>query len=567
MSALSSIDITIIVISLAIVMAVGFWASRRKSEAAADYFLASRRLPWFLIGTSFVSTSVSSEQIVGTVGAAYEHGMKIANGELWSLPAYTLLVCVFIPIYLKNRITTIPDFLTRRYGPLCADLYSWIMLFAYVFIFMVAVLYGGSLAFAELTGLNRHVILWAIVILVGAYTVKGGLASVVWTDAAQCIMLLGGGIVLFFIALSQLPGGLWEAWESMRQAHPERFHLYQPPDDQTVPFLGLIISTFGLALFYQAGNQVMIQRVLAARSTWDGVMGIVFAGILNFLRPLVTCFLGFIVYHWISVMHQAEPLAKQDHAFSFALKVFAPEWGLRGIVLAGFLAAVMSTISSQVNSIATIFSFDVYKRLSPAPVSDRRLVIVGQLASILALIVAAACSPIVGRLGGIFLYFQQAVTYLATPFASVILMGVIWKRANYPSATFGILGGLVIQTAVVLSFVLANAGVQTWLASQSDSIGSALVLLQSIPSVGEVTFIQAPNWLYLGFIGQVINIGGIVLVARMTQPPSETQWRPFLWTPALVRGYDRANTHWYTRFWLWFSVYAVIWCAIYIWLW
>ena len=134
--------------------------------------------------------------------------------------------------------------------------------------------------------------LWGTVAIVGLYTVKGGLASVMWTDAVQCVMLLGGGITLFFVALARIPGG----WNAMVLANPERFHLYHPPDDPIAPFPALICGSLGVFLFYQASNQVMIQRVLAARSTWDGLMGIIFAGFINFFRPLVTCFLGFIVY-------------------------------------------------------------------------------------------------------------------------------------------------------------------------------------------------------------------------------------------------------------------------------
>jgi SSS family solute:Na+ symporter len=531
----NGLDVSIIILSLAIVLVVGLWTARKGTDSASGYFLASRRLPWFLIGTSFVSTSVSSEQIVGTVGAAYRHGMKIANWELWSLPAYSLLIFVFIPIYLKNRISTVPEFLSRRYGPRCADLYSWIMLFAYVFIFMVAVLYGGSLTFSEVTGLNRPAVLWITVVLVGAYTIKGGLASVVWTDAAQCVMLLGGGMILFLLALSELPGGLFEAWESMRAAHPERFHLYNPPSDPIAPFPGLIVSTFGLALFYQATNQVMIQRVLAARSTWDGVLGIIFAGFINFFRPLATCFLGFVVFHWIHVLKHEMDLSGPDHAFPVALKVFSPEWGLRGIVLAGFLAAVMSTISSLVNSIATIFAFDVYGKLIRPDAPDRRLVQVGQIASAVALVVAAFASPVVGYLGGIFLYFQQAVTYLATPFASVALMGVLWKRTNYAGGLFGIIGGLVIQLATV---AIAHA--------------AGLTL----------------NWLYLAFIAQVLTLAGIVVVSLLTAPPAESQWRPFLWRPGLVKGFSQDLPRpWHQSIAFWFGLFAIVWVLIYWYLW
>jgi len=341
--ALNAADIAIIVGSLLLVMVVGLWASRRQDKTARGYFLASGRLPWWLIGASFVATSVSSEQIVGTIGAAYQHGMGIVNWEWFAIPTYTLLIVFFIPIYLKNRITTVPEFLSKRYGPLCGDIYGWAMLFAYVLVFAVPVLYGGSLAFSEITGWNFHVVLWITVVLVGTYTIAGGLSSVMWTDALQCLMLVGGGVVLYFVALDRIPGG----WQAMVQANPERFHLYRPPEDPMAPFLGLICGAMGVFLFYQATNQVMIQRVLAARSSWDGIMGIIFAGFVNLFRPVVTCFLGFVVFYWIHAMRMGEPLENPDRAFPFALKTFATGWGLRGVVLAGFLAAVMSTLSSR----------------------------------------------------------------------------------------------------------------------------------------------------------------------------------------------------------------------------
>ncbi len=525
--ALSAMDLVVIGVSIAAVLVVGLWASRRQDRTARGYFLASGRLPWWIIGTAFVSTSVSSEQIVGTVGAAYEHGLGVANWEWCSLPVYTLLILFFIPVYLKNRVTTVPEFLRRRYGPLCADIYSWVMLFAYVFIFLVPVLYGGSLAFAGLTGWPFHAVLWTMVLLVAAYAVKGGLASVVWTDALQCLMLVGGGIVLYFIALAKIPGG----WSAMEMANPERFHLYHGPDDPIAPSLGLLFSFFGVILFYQAGNQVMIQRVLGARSTWDGVMGIIFAGCINFVRPLVTCFLGLIVYHWIHEMKMAPPLANQDEAFPFALKVLAPGWGLRGVILAGFLAAIMSTVSALANSTATIFALDVYRKLLRPDADDARTVRVGQAASLIALVSAALIAPSVRHLGGIFQYFQTGVTYLATPFISVLLLGVLWRRTNYAGGLFGIVGGIVIQVGLALS----------------------------LPMCG-----YRLHWLYVAFIAQAATMLGIVLVSLATPAPPTALWEPFQWRPSLLAHYDEgARRPWYKRLKLWYGVFAAVSIALY----
>src|SRR5262249_48373229 len=161
---------------------------------------------------------------------------------------------------LRNRVTTVPEFLNRRFGPACGAIYSGVMLFGYVFVFLPSVLYGGSVTVSQLTGWPDWSVLLGIAALTGVYTVAGGLTAVMWTDAVQCLMLVGGGVLLFFLALTQIPGG----WAAMVAAVPERFHLYRPAGDAEAPFLGLIAASFGVFLFYQSTNQVMIQRVLSA---------------------------------------------------------------------------------------------------------------------------------------------------------------------------------------------------------------------------------------------------------------------------------------------------------------
>ena len=525
--ALSPLDIGIIFTSILAVVGVGLWAGRNQEKTARGYFLASGRLPWYIIGAAFVSTSVSSEQIVGTVGATYKYGMGIANWEWWAVPVYVLLTLVFVPIWLRNRITTVPEFLARRFSPLCADIYSWVMLVAYVFVFMVTVLYSGSLALTDLTGWNFHVVLWGMVVLVALYTTKGGLSSVIWTDALQCLMLVGGGVILFFIALHKVPGG----WAAMEAASPARFHLYHPANDPVAPFAGIVLGTLGVFIFYSAGNQVMVQRILAARSTWDGLMGVWWAGVINLIRPLVTSFLGLIVFYWINVRHAAPPLQNSDDAFPFALKYLAPDWGLRGIILAGFLAAVMSATSALANSTATIFSLDVYKRIFRPDADDTRLVRMGRIASPAALAIAALVAPSVAQLGGVFKYFQNGVTYLATPFISVMLLGLMWKRTNRQGALFGLIGGTAITLAIALG---------------APALGLKL------------------HWLYLAAIAQGITMTGIVIVSLLTPLPAESLWRPFQWTLSALKQYDAGRRRpWYQSVLLWWAIYIIVWVYLY----
>jgi len=525
---LSTLDILIIIAEILLVVIIGFVAAGKVKRTAEGYFLASGNMPWYLIGAAFVSTSISSEQIVGTIGATYKGGLGIANWEWWALPTYLLTMIFFIPLYLRNKIMTVPELLNRRFGPACGAIYSFVILIGYIFVFLPPVIYGGSITLSELTGWDQRYVMAGIIIVTASYTLAGGLSSVMWTDAIQCIMLIGGGVIFYFVALDHIPGG----WTAMVEAAPERFHLYQPADNPEAPFAGLILATFGVFLFYQSSNQVMIQRILSARSRWDGVMGLIFSGFINLVRPLVTCLVGLILYHWLEVMRQGPSLLpdNQDKAFPLALQLFAPS-GLKGVILAGFFAAVMASVSSLSNSIATIFSLDVYKKFINKNAGDKKLIVAGQLSGGAALVISSLMAPLVGSVG-LFKYFQTGVTYMATPFISVLLMGVFWKRANYAGAIAGLVGGVIIQIAL-----------------------GAFLLAADIKL----------HWLYVGAIAEVLTILLIVIVSLRTTPPVLADIDRFLWKWSWVQNMDdkSAQRPWWKQIKLWLALYAIAWCYIY----
>ncbi len=529
-TALSTIDIVIIIASLGLIVLVGHVAGRFRSDTAHGYFLGGNKMPWYLIGTAFVATGISSEQLVGTVGITYEQGLGIANWEWFILPVYTLVLIVFIPVYLKNRVVTVSGFLADRFGPACGTIFSCFLLFIYVCVYMVTVLYAGSLAFSEITGWHFGLVLVGIAVIVGAYSIRGGLTSVMWADLFQCILLMAGGITLFFIALGKIPGG----WGAMVAANPARMHLYQPPTHPLAPFLGIVVATFGPFAFYQVGNQAMIQRMLAARSTWDALMGLVLASFINFFRPVVTCFLGLVVYHWIFVLHNAPELSNRDLAFPFAMQNLAPGWGVRGIVLAGFLSAVMATLSALVNSTATLFATDIYKKYINTGASEHRMVVVGQSSSLVALVIATCLAPMVFYLGGIFQFFQTGLTYIACPFMATMLMGIFWKRVNYPAALFGLIGGVVIQIILGLLF--------------SGYCGS-------LPHL---------HFFYVGAIAQVIDMIGIAIVTLSTTPPDENRIGRYVWNLRLLKQYDEGTRRpWYQQLKFWWAIITVVWFYLY----
>jgi SSS family solute:Na+ symporter len=403
------------------------------------------------------------------------------------------------------------------------------MLVAYIFIFLPTVLYSGTLAFADITGVNFWLVLLTTVVLIGVYTVRGGLAAVVWTDVAQCVMLLGGGLVLFFVALSHIPGG----WATMVHANPERFHLIRSAGDPYAPFLGLLAASLGVFLFYNASNQVMIQRVLGARTQWDGLMGIVFSGFINLLRPLVTCFLGFIVFYYCT--QRGEMLSNPNLTFSFAVKTFGTT-GLRGIILAGFLAAVMGASSALVNSAATIFTLDIYGKSINCGAAEARKILVGRVASVAVLVTAAAWCPLIGLAQTIFTYFQTGITYLATPIIAVILVGIFWRRPGALAGSVGLMGGLAIQIIV--------------------AIGAKLLF-----ATGHLH--EPLHWLYVAFAAEVLTVLLIIMTSLATAPAPAEGLADLIWRPSLVWGHQGPPQPWYKNVLLWYLVYSSLWFSVY----
>jgi len=286
-------------------------------------------------------------------------------------------------------------------------------------------------------------------------------------------------------------------------------------------------------------------------------MGIIFAGFINLLRPLVTCFLGLVGYHWVFEMERAEPLETIDLAFPFALETFAPAWGLRGIVLAGFIAAVMSTLSALANSTATIFSLDVYQKHIRPDASDRAVVRVGRWTSFAALAIAALLAPTVSRFGGVFQYFQTGVSYIASPLIAVILCGVFWRRANAKGALAGLVVG-VASTALLLALVVLSS----FLDKADSGLAEAIAGLPWLH--GFLAAFSGIHWLYIASAQEVLVVVVVVAVSLATAPPEPAQVRPFLWRPAFAFEHTREEHYpWYAGLTLWFSIFAIIWFYLY----
>lgn len=418
-----TLDAAVLALYLVALAGLALWAGRRagKSHDAAEFFLTRASLPWYVIGFSIIAAGVSSEQFLGTVGFAYRHGLVVANWEWLNGPAMLLLIVVFVPLYLRRQVRTMPQYLDQRFGPRVRNLFTWITIVTYVFINLAGVIYSGAFALNRMLGLE----LWLGVLLVagaaGAITLTGGLESVAWTNVFQSALLIGSGIVIVVVGAWELPGGF-----SALIGEGDRAHLVLPTDHPALPWPALVVLMLSTNVWYYCTNQTINQSALGARTPWDARMGVVFAGFLYLLVPLADVFPGLIA-------HALEPnLPRADDAFPFVVATLLPA-GLRGLVFAGLVGAIVSTIEALTNAVSAIFALDVYRPARPAA-PDRAVKRAGQAMGAAALVVGAAWVPMVMRFEDIFSYFQECWAFVAIPTAVVFLGGALWRGASARAA-------------------------------------------------------------------------------------------------------------------------------------
>ena len=278
-SSTSAVDLVVFLSYFVALLTVGFLAARKRSKSR-DYFLAGRTLPWYVIGCTMIAANISGEQLVGMVGASYTHGMVIANYCWLNVFAYSLLIFVFLPYYLKHGFFTMPEFLERRFGLSSRTIFAGVTIFIDVVGFLGPTLYIGSLAIRNFFDVDPYVGILILALVAGSYSIYGGLLSVAWTDVLQCSIIYIGGIVLGVLSVRAAGG-----FGSMMASNPDQFHLIQAPSDP-IPFIGLLLLLPSASLWYNCTNQFLIQRCLSARSQWDSRMGVILAGFLQVLMPV-----------------------------------------------------------------------------------------------------------------------------------------------------------------------------------------------------------------------------------------------------------------------------------------
>lgn len=459
-----NIDLIVFGIYLLIVATVGILASRKES-ASDDYFLAGRNLTWWIIGGSMIAANISTHHFIGMSGSAYRIGLAIASFEWLAAIALILYGKFFLPYYLKSRITTMPEFLERRFNDKVRLVYAIISLIGYIVIELAVVLYTGSLAIHSIFGLPLAYGLMILCLIGGGYTIYGGFKSVAYTDVIQVTVLILGGLTVTLLGLRQVsllsPGhdaSIWGGLQAIMAGSPEKFHMVKPWDDPELPWIGVFFGGLWLAnIFYWGCNQFITQRTLAARSVWHGQMGVVFAGFLKLLVPVLVVLPGIIAFRLYApgtgLLRDVCVLEKSDLAFPTLVKQLLPA-GFTGLVMAGLMGCVMSHIASMLSASSSILTFDIYKNYVNKKADSKSLIRFGRITTVLVLIAATIIGYYLRDLKAIFLYIQKYWAIAYPSVCALFLAGFFYRRATARGALIAILVGPLWA----LSFTLAENG-------------------------------------------------------------------------------------------------------------
>jgi SSS family solute:Na+ symporter len=444
---LSAIDTAVVVLYAIGIFGLAQWVSREKAghvKNTADYFLASKNLPWWAIGASLIAANISAEQIVGMSGSGYAIGLAIASYE-W-MAALTLLIVgkFFLPIFLANEIYTMPQFLERRYGTRIRTLMALFWLALYVFVNLTSIIWLGSIAVTKVAGIDQTLALVILGVFALAYQIKGGLKAVALTDIVQVTLLVLGGLVVAYLTLTHIGGdvganGVGAGWRKLTAGIPDHFHMILHtgnPHYADLPGLSVLIGGMWIAnLSYWGFNQYIIQRALAAKSLDEAQRGVLFAAFLKLLMPLI------IVLPGIAAVLLAPGLAKPDEAYPTMMRLLPT--GLLGLVFAALVAAIIASTASKINSIATIFTLDLYAKFRAQPAAatggraddERHLVRVGRITAVVAIAIAiVAARPLVGASEQAFQFIQEFTGFFTPGITVIFLAGLFWKRANEAGA-------------------------------------------------------------------------------------------------------------------------------------
>jgi len=433
---LQPIDIAFFLAFFGIVVAFAMLKSRRE-RSSEDYFLASRGLTWPLIGLSIVAANISTEQMVGMAGqGAGSVGLAVSAWQLTGSIGIVLIAFTFLPRFLRSGIYTMPEFLEYRYNPAARTIMGVLTVIIYVVVLATAVLYSGGLTLRTIFGMDLRAGVWTVGLIAALYTTWGGLKAVAWADLIQGLALLAGGLFTFLLGLDACGG-----WEKFAAHNADRLHMVLPAEHQDLPWTGVASGMWIVILYYCGLNQFIVQRNLAARTLRDGQLGMVFAGGLWLLVPFAIVMPGVMSLQ----LYGDQVAAKPDQAFPLLIRNLIPD-GFRGFIFAAIAGAVISSLASMFNSASTIFTMDVYHRLINRQATQKGLVILGRMMTVLFVIAGCLIAPVIEdpRFGGVFQFIQQFQGYIWPGVVAAFVIAFVLPRAPGAAGVFALVAGPII---------------------------------------------------------------------------------------------------------------------------
>jgi SSS family solute:Na+ symporter len=538
---LATLDWLLIGLYFALILGVAWWtAGRRRQthETSAGYFLAGRNVGWFVIGAALFASNIGSEHLVGLAGTGYNSGVAVGQFELLASLILLILGWVFVPFYIRSGVFTMPEFLERRYSAEARWYLAIISIVGYVLTKISVTLYAGGIVYEVLVGGGFWTGALIIVVATGVYTILGGLRAVLYTEMLQMFLLVGGAVLVTVLGLGELGG-----WSTMRSSvESSFFDMWQPVSHPEFPWTGILFGAPILGVWYWCTDQFIVQRVLSANGIDPARRGTIFGGYLKLL-PLFIFVVPGIVARALVQSGQLE-LSRADHALPEMIRTLLPV-GLRGLVVAGFLAALMSSLAAVFNSCSTLITWDIYRKLRPAA-SERQLVLVGKVATGLLVGLGLLWIPFMKFISGqLYVYLQSVQAYISPPIAAVFLLGVFWRRVNSRGALASLLTGFVLGMARLVLELMKG--------SQS----------------GFLYWYADINFLHFAILLFAVCTAVLVIVSLLTPPETEEKLAGLTFATAKVPRVGggpelEADPAWRRRD-LWLSVALVI-CVCLVWL-
>ncbi|WP_341216485.1 sodium/solute symporter [uncultured Wocania sp.] len=467
MSNISIIDVLIIIAYILGIVFIGLWFSNKKNKTSKGYFLAGKSLTWGVIGASLFASNISTVHLVGLSESGFVDGIVWGNFEWFSAFELIILAFIFVPFYLRTKITTLPEFLEKRYDSRSRVVLAVFSIMAALFMHIGVSFYAGAVVFEEIFGLNILISIIIIAIATGIYTIIGGLSSVVITESVQTVILILGSLMITLLAVFKLPEVGIHSYDALKEVvDPDRLKAVSfDSDKKGFTFLDMLFGHLILGIWYWCTDQTIVQRVLGAKSEKQAKLGALFAGFLKILPVFIMVVPGILAF----ALFKGDIGENTKSVLPIMIMKLMPI-GLKGLMIAALLAAVMSSVAAALNSCSTLIVYDVFDKLRPN-LSDKSKIRIGRITGVVVLVLAVLWSPFLGDLGGIFALINQMFSIFAPSIVAVFLWGILSKRGTANASFWTLLGGSLIAGTVFLieKYVTVN-GIENYISS-SEGLG------------------------------------------------------------------------------------------------